>query len=410
MSRPAPPNDRTARESPPRLSGFCASCAGQHSTISSARKRKRVSRANLMSSRRFFEICAIERRAVELRGELRFRHGEAQLLHPIVPVAGVGRDAARIDKRVFPELLVLHESQRAQRPLVDVFLAARQLVRYSPGDSCSSKTKRTFSASRAARRASARNAARAASPGSRRIRPSCARVMKIGQPSFACCGRARPRSGPFHVQESDRRFFAIELRVPRGHETTRPSVRQQLHRSRARKRAACRSVFRARSFAAPSAARKSWNRRKNKRRRSGAGFGRGGTAREWKRRPALERSLALLVFRQHRGCRRWHACDRTRSARGRRDLTGRWLKIARRNLFCPTKKPPDGFDQRVRSERFMQRADHIRDFHAIALEFAPESRDVNDRNFRRRRISHQIAANRVAPHIREDEIQQDQIR
>ena len=53
--------------------GFAAVAAGQHSTISSARNRNSVRRANFRSSRRFFRDLGNRTNAIKLGGKLCFR-------------------------------------------------------------------------------------------------------------------------------------------------------------------------------------------------------------------------------------------------------------------------------------------------------------------------------------------------
>src|SRR3954454_8226788 len=65
--------------------------------------------------------------AVKLRCKLRFRDGQPQGLHTIVTVSCVSRNAARIIRPNFPQLLVLNETQRAKRPLIHISLARHVL-------------------------------------------------------------------------------------------------------------------------------------------------------------------------------------------------------------------------------------------------------------------------------------------
>src|SRR4051812_22338933 len=60
--------------------------------------------------------------AIELRSELRFRHGETKILDALVTVTGIGRDRARLDFRL-AELLELDATQSGERPVIDVLFA-----------------------------------------------------------------------------------------------------------------------------------------------------------------------------------------------------------------------------------------------------------------------------------------------
>ena len=66
-------------------------------------------------------------RAIELRSELRFRHGEAKMLHALESIAGVGRNGGGIVVRLVRHILELNETQGAQGPLIDVFFARNAL-------------------------------------------------------------------------------------------------------------------------------------------------------------------------------------------------------------------------------------------------------------------------------------------
>src|ERR1051326_3700350 len=61
--------------------------------------------------------------AVELRGELRFRHGETKVLDALVAVAGVSRNRSRLDFRRVAQLLELDAAQCRENPVIDVFFA-----------------------------------------------------------------------------------------------------------------------------------------------------------------------------------------------------------------------------------------------------------------------------------------------
>src|SRR5688572_14648581 len=61
--------------------------------------------------------------AVELRSELRLRHGEPKLLHPVVAVARVGGDGTGFDLLGVVELPELDAAQGAERPMVDIAFA-----------------------------------------------------------------------------------------------------------------------------------------------------------------------------------------------------------------------------------------------------------------------------------------------
>src|ERR1044071_554002 len=66
--------------------------------------------------------------AVELRSELCFGHRQAQLLHPLVTVAGVGRNGRGVRPRLLAQLGILSEAQGIERPLIDILRGGRQLI------------------------------------------------------------------------------------------------------------------------------------------------------------------------------------------------------------------------------------------------------------------------------------------
>src|ERR1700682_5994579 len=58
--------------------------------------------------------------AVELRGELCFRHGEAEGLHARKTIARVSRNRSEIIITARPEFRLLNETQSSERPIIDV--------------------------------------------------------------------------------------------------------------------------------------------------------------------------------------------------------------------------------------------------------------------------------------------------
>ena len=129
---------------PPFFSVSPPAAGGQHSTISSARKRNKVSRANLRSSRRFFAICCDGTDAIELRSELRFGHGQAKFLDPLESIAGVSRDPTRLVGRLrCPMSWNWMRRRVAQGPMIDVAFAGDVLAELPAGQSLCSKMKRT---------------------------------------------------------------------------------------------------------------------------------------------------------------------------------------------------------------------------------------------------------------------------
>ena len=188
--------------------------------------------------------------AIELRSELSFGDGEPKFLDALVTIARVGRNAAGFRFRCLQQFLKLDTAQSGQDPVIDVSLARDVLAVFRQGLAL---LENETDLVRGPELREKFLAVMLHQLHRRLVKDQF--LLREGQENRAT-GLSLLRAGLLglfgvDIDERDRRFRAIELRIARGHEDDFSVSREKLDRLLcSRMRAGCRLVFLFRSLAA----------------------------------------------------------------------------------------------------------------------------------------------------------------